>query len=320
MEIRHLRYFVAVAETGSFTRAAQALGIQQPPLSQQVKALETELGFPLFTRHPKGVTLTVGGNVYLTEARRLLTSLTRAAGMAKSAAAGTIGRFSLGFTTSNITHRLSPRLIKAFRQAYPDVEIEIHEGSAARLIDSIVAGKLDMCMVRIPVARPPGVGFRVLGQERLLLVIPRGHALEAQIRPNPRGKFATLPLKAMQDEPFIFVRRPGGMGIYSELMAACARLGFKPKVAAEVENMLTNVALVAAGVGVSAVPASMQFVHQDEVLFLQPRESPQFNVPVTLAYDDVNPNPAAQRFLEFSTRFWKEEERVLTLDTRRAKH
>jgi len=157
------------------------------------------------------------------------------------------------------------------------------------------------------------VGFRVLGQERLLLIIPRGHALEAKVRPATRGGLPTLPLKAMKDEPFIFVRRPGGMGIYSELIDVCARLGFKPRVAAEVENMLTNVALVAAGVGVSAVPASMQFVHQDEVLFLEPRDSPQFNVPVTVAYDEVNPNPAAQRFLEFSTRFWKEEERLLAI-------
>jgi DNA-binding transcriptional LysR family regulator len=315
LELRHLRYFIAVAEAGSFTRAGESLGIQQPPLSQQVKALEQELGFALFSRNPKGVALTVGGRVFLAEAQRLLSSLSRAKGLAASAATGTTGRFSLGFTTSNITHRLSPRLIKSFRHAYPDVEIEIHEGSAARLIDSIVAGRLDMCMVRIPVSRPPGVGFRVLGQERLLLIIPRGHALEAQTRANPKGQFRTLPLKAMKDEPFIFVRRPGGMGIYSELIDACARLGFKPRVAAEVENMLTNVALVAAGVGVSAVPASMQFVHQDDVLFLQPRESPQFNVPVTLAYDNANPNPAAQRFKEFATTFWKEEERALATAT-----
>ncbi len=311
MELRHLRYFIAVADAGSFTRAAQALGMQQPPLSQQVKALETELGFALFKRTPKGVELSVGGRVFLGEARRLLTSLEKAGVLAASAAAGTTGRFSLGFTTSSITHRIAPRLFRAFRSAYPDVEIEIHEGSAAKLIDSIVAGKLDMCIVRIPVARPPGVGFRVLAREPLLLIIPRGHTLEQQVRQNARGAFPTLPLKALKDEPFIFVRRPGGMGIYSELIQACAQLGFKPRVAAEVENMLTNVALVAAGVGVSAVPASMQFVHRDEVLFLLPRGAPQFDVPITLAYDDVNPNPAAQCFLEFSARFWKEEERAI---------
>lgn len=311
MELRQLRYFIAVAEAGSFTRAAEALGMQQPPLSQQIKALETELGFPLFTRHPKGVTLSVGGEVYLTEARRMLAGLQRATSLAAGAASGTTGRLAVAFTTSSITHRLTPRLIRAFRVAYPGVSIEIHEGSAAKLVDTILDGSVDIGLQRTPVARPPGMQFLTLASDPLLLVASNAHPLAKTLRKPKDKALPTLPLKALKHDPFILVRRPGGMGIYSDLLEACKKLGFTPTIAAEVENMLTNIALVAAGVGVSAVPGSMQFVHRDDVIYLQPQEKLHLDVPLTVAHMDHNPNPVAARFLEFAEAFMREQHAAL---------
>lgn len=303
MELRHLRYFIAVAEAGSFTRAAETLGLQQPPLSQQIKALETELGFPLFTRHPKGVTLSVGGAVFLTEARRMLDGLNRATSLAAGAASGTTGRLAIAFTTSSITHRLTPRLIRAFRAAYPGVSIEIHEGSAARLADTILNGSVDIGLQRTPVARPPGMRFLTLASDPLLLVISNAHPLAGKARTGKKDAIPALPLRALKNDPFILVRRPGGMGIYSDLLDACKKLGFTPTIAAEVENMLTNIALVAAGVGVSAVPGSMRFVHRADVIYLQPQEALKLDVPLTVAHMEGNPNPVAGRFLKFAAAF-----------------
>jgi len=309
MELRHLRYFIAVSDAGSFTRAAESLGIQQPPLSQQIKALELELGFPLLLRNSKGVVLTVGGRVFLEESRRLLAGLDQAAQLATNAARGSTGHFSIGFTTSAITHRLVPRLIRAFRSSYPDVEIEIQEGSAARLTESLLGRSLDIGMLRTPVAHPPGVQFRTLLKEQMLLVMPSRHPLATEARRKSRVLHPTISLIALKDEPFILVRRPGGPGMYSDLIDACERLGFTPKIAMEVENMLTNVALVAAGVGVSAVPASLQRVHGEDVLFLLPKEAPQLKAPLTLAFHEDNRNPAAQRFMDFSIPFVKGEQK-----------
>lgn len=307
MELRHLRYFIAVAEAGTFTLAAARLGIQQPPLSQQIKMLETEIGFSLFRRMPKGVELTVGGGVFLDEARNILASVERASQRAGSAAHGNTGKLALGFTTSTITHWLAPRLIRGFRQAYPDVEIEFQEGSAAKQILSVANGSLDVGIVRTPVLRPDGVSFRTLLKEQMLLALPASHPLARAAARGGRGKLATLSLKALKDDAFILVRRPGAPGMYADLILACHRAGFVPQIALEVENMMSNVALVAAGVGVSAVPESMHDIHADDVAYFRPKEAAQLVAPLTLAYRTTSPNPTTDRFLAFAESVGKQK-------------
>lgn len=125
MELRHLRYFVAVAEARHMTRAAERLGIKQPPLSQQIKLLETELGFELFRRHPKGVELTAGGRAYLPDARAILASVDMAAAKAARAAKGIHGSICVGVTSSAAAHPFIPQIIRAYRAAYPDVNIDL---------------------------------------------------------------------------------------------------------------------------------------------------------------------------------------------------
>ncbi len=300
MELRHLRYFIAVAEAKTFTRAAGQLGIQQPPLSQQIKALEHEIGFSLFRRIPKGVELTVGGKVFFNEAHAILASVERASQRASSAAHGRTGKLSLGFTTSTITHELAPRLISGFRRAYPDIELEFQEGSAARLIESVASSALDVGILRTPVYRPDGVSFKLLLLEQMLLALPAIHPLARASHKRRSEKLASLSLLALKDEPFILTRRHGAAGMYADLIAACHRAGFTPQIAAEVENMLSNVALVAAGVGVSAVPESMRGIHSESVTYFRPMEAPQLAAPLNLAYLSNVPNPTTARFLAFA--------------------
>ena len=300
MELRHLRYFVAVAEAGTFTHAAQRLGIQQPPLSQQIKALEQEIGFSLFRRVPKGVELTMGGKVYFNEARSILASVERAGQRASSAAHGKTGKLSLGFTTSTITHRLAPRLISGFRQAYPNIELVFREGSAATLTESVASGSLDVGMIRTPVSRPDGVRFLLQLKEQMLLVLPAVHPLARAAYRKKRAALATLGLRELKDEPFILTRRHGASGMYADLVAACHRAGFNPNIVAEVENMLSNVALVAAGVGVSAVPESMHGIHPEDVAYFRPQEAARLGAPLNLAYQEATTNPTTARFMAFA--------------------
>lgn len=299
MELRHLRYFVAVAEEGHFTRAAERLGMQQPPLSQQIRALEQELGFDLFKRHPKGADLTPGGAAFLAEARAILENVQQAAVRAGRVADGSAGTIAVGFTSSAAAHPLIPQIVRAYREAWPGVSLDFKEGNAAELTEAIAEGKLQLAFLRLPVSRPPGIVFQQLLEEEMLLVLPAGHPLLQ----NRRGDdMPAISLKSLRDERFILVRRHGAPGMYSNLIDACKRAGFTPQIAIEVDRMLTNISLVAAGAGISAVPASMRGFHPDSVVYCRIRDGvPGLSAPLTLATRDDDPPPAARHFLDMVT-------------------
>src|SRR5262249_46329559 len=139
MELRHLRYFVAVAEAGHLTRAAAQLGIQQPPLSQQIKALEDHLGTALFQRHPKGMALTDSGRLFLAEARRILQDVAAMQDRMVRIAAGVRGVVAVGFTTSAAAHAFMPRALRAFRNRYPEIALALSEHNAAEITDRIAS-------------------------------------------------------------------------------------------------------------------------------------------------------------------------------------
>ncbi|MCQ4314263.1 LysR substrate-binding domain-containing protein [Pseudomonas stutzeri] len=291
MELRHLRYFVMVAEEKHFTRAAARLNMQQPPLSQQIRALEDELGFDLFKRHPKGVDLTTGGAVFLDEAKSILARVQEGSRRAARVAKGVEGTLAIGFTSSAAAHPLIPRIIRAFREQYPAVAITLNEGNAGRLTERAMAGQLDVGILRAPVSRPDGIEFHRLLMEELLMVLPVGHPTLAD---HPDA----IELQAIRDEPFILVRRPGAPGMYANLLRACRAAGFEPHVAFEVERMLTNVSLVAAGEGVSVVPASMRDIHSESVVYRRILGArPRLVAPLTLICRSFNQSPALQNFI-----------------------
>ena len=278
MEFRHLRYFVAVAEERHVTRAAQRLGISQPPLSQQIRALELELGVELFVRSARGVELTAAGQALLQEAYAILDQMDRAASRTVRAARGEAGRLSLGFTTSAILHPLVPEIIGAFRQDYQGVELDLHENAAMDLTEALLRHDVQAALLRSPVARPPELAFRELLQEDLLVVLPVGHRLLA------RGCADGVELRDLEHERFIAVRRPGAPGIYQNLIVACRKAGFELPVAAEVPHMLTNIGLVSAGVGISVVPASMGKVDLPQVQYRRLKVTPPITAPLTFVY------------------------------------
>ncbi|MHC6223892.1 LysR substrate-binding domain-containing protein [Pseudomonas sp. X10] len=291
MELRHLRYFVMVAQERHFTRAAARLNIQQPPLSQQIRALEEELGFELFRRHPKGVDLTPGGTAFLEEARAILARVQSGSHRAARVAQGIEGTLVIGFTSSAAAHPLIPRIIRTYRERYPAVSISLDEGSASRLTERIQNGDLDIAVLRAPVTRPKGFEYHRLLLEELLLVLPIGH-------PALAGADQAVDLRTLRDEPFILVRRPGAPGMYANLLRACQAAGFEPHIAFEVERMLTNVSLVAAGEGVSVVPASMRDIHRESVAYRRILGArPRLVAPLTLACRALEGSPARTNFI-----------------------
>jgi DNA-binding transcriptional LysR family regulator len=298
MELRRLRYFVVVAEERHITRAAARLGMAQPPLSQQILALEAELGAKLFDRQPSGVVLTPAGVALLEDARILLDTADRAARRARRVAMGEAGELAAGLTTSAALHPLVPRLLRAYHDAHPSITYDLHESNAAEVTEAVLAGRLAVGLMRAPVARPATLAFVDLGSEQLLAALPSGHALPVQ---PAEGGVGRLELAALAEENFILVRRRSAPGLYANIIEACRLTGFEPRVAAEVGRMLTNLNLVAAGIGVSCVPDSMRQVGGRGVVYatLDAPAAAQalLRAPLTLVYRQLETRPAVLAFI-----------------------
>jgi DNA-binding transcriptional LysR family regulator len=296
MELRHLRYFLAVAEERQLTRAAARLHIQQPPLSQQIQALEQELGFALFTRLARGVELTPAGTVFAQDVRAILEALEQGIAKAARIAAGQLGSVRIALTSSSAFHPLTPAAIREFRERYPDIAIELNEINAAEIIERMLSGRIDAAILRKPTDTPASLQFDLLLEEEMVLVLPAGHALLARV---PKGrKLPRIALEVLAGETFIFVRRPGAPGMYADFLRACEAVGFTPSVASEVPRMVSAINLVAAGAGVTLVPASMQRYTQESVVYCQLGRDQAFTAPLHLVTLRDSANPAAVCFAQ----------------------
>jgi DNA-binding transcriptional LysR family regulator len=248
MELRHFRYFLAVAEELNFTRAAARVGIGQPPLSQQIRSLEEELGAPLFNRLPHGVELTAVGRAFVPEVRAALEQAARAARTARRAGRGETGRLRVGFTGSAAFRPEVPAAIRDFRRAFPEVELFLEEAPTTPLLNWLLAGEVDAAFVRSSPAEFPRVKMMDLGDEAMLVVLPAAHRL---------ARAKTVQVATLAGEPLILFPRDAGPGLYDQIADACRRAGFEPTLG-PVAPQLTSVAnFVAAGVGVSIVPESL---------------------------------------------------------------
>ncbi|AEA63716.1 LysR family transcriptional regulator [Burkholderia gladioli] len=300
MELRHLRYFLAVAEEGQFTRAAERLAMQQPPLSQQIRLLEEEIGFDLFVRQPRGVELTPAGRAFAQNAELVLETLQQGVAHARRIARGELGTIAVGLTSSAGFHPMTTDAIRGFRAAHPGIEITLAELNAAELTERLANGQLQVAFLRKPVDTLPGIAFEPLLDEPMVAVLPVGHRLltaMAEGDPPP-----TISLKALEHEEFILVRRPGAPGMYADFLAACRRQGFVPHVAREVPRMLTGIHMVAAGLGVTLVPASMRRYDHRSAVFCPLADDAGFSAPLHLAHPAEMGDPAAARFVEFVLR------------------
>jgi DNA-binding transcriptional LysR family regulator len=297
MELRHLRYFIAVAEEGHITRAAERLGMQQPPLSQQIKALERELGVQLLRRKPRGVELTEAGRALLDDARAIIAHVDHAFATTRRTARGEQGRIAVGFTSSAPFHPFVPRVIRAFREAFPLVSLTLDESGTTELIADLRNERVDAAFIRTPVADPMGLTVNPLLEEAMLVALPSGHAHASR---GPEG--AALPLAAFAGETFVVYRRPSGPGLYDAIFSACHAAGFSPIVGQEAPRIVSTLNLVAAGLGIAIVPASLQRMQMDGVVYRRLAGAAQPRAPLLLATRRGDTGAVVRHFLNLVKR------------------
>ncbi|ATP29708.1 LysR family transcriptional regulator [Chromobacterium violaceum] len=260
MELRHLRYFLAVAEELHFTRAAERLHIGQPPLSQQIQALEAELGAPLFRRHQRKVELTAAGQQLLPRARQILADSAAAAAAVRRAADGETGELRIGFTSSLPLTPILHHSLQHYRQAYPEVRLTLSEMFTAGQFDALERRQLDLGFVRFNGPTPsPLIRVEELHRDRLLAVVPSAH---------PLAERKTLPLKLLAGEPLIGYPRESGSGLSDVVRQLALQNGLELKMVQEAGEAITQIGLVAAGVGIAILPSPLECVQIPAVRYV----------------------------------------------------
>jgi DNA-binding transcriptional LysR family regulator len=286
VELRHLRYFRAVAEELHFGRAAERLHIAQPPLSQQIRQLERELEVSLFTRSTRRVELTAAGEAYLKRAVAVLDAVDDAGQQARRIAKGVEGHLTIGCVGS-ATYSVLPRLVRALRDELPHVEISIRgEMLAPAQLDALRAGDVDIALLRPPVD-DPAIRVEVLRRDRLIAALPAEH---------PLAQRDLLRVGDLRGEDFIAHAGQGRSVMGGLLAAICADVGFAPRIRHEVSETSTLVTLVAAGLGVAVVPAPTADLDIAGVTYRQ-LEPSSLGVDLVAAHLVDAPSPAIERAL-----------------------
>jgi DNA-binding transcriptional LysR family regulator len=262
MELRHLRYFIAVADELHFGRAAARVRVAQPAVSRQIRTLEQEIGLNLFERDRRRVVLTVAGAAFLQEARSILGHVERAVVTAHRAARGEIGLLRIGYVPA-VVHTGLPEIVRAFRKRFSQVEVRLQEMNPAMQVEALLAERVDVGFVRGPIDEPELASTTVL-KEPLVAVLPSGHRL---------GSHERLSVAMLAKEPFVFQARSRGPGSHDHILAICRRAGFSPQIVQE-GSFTDLLSLVASGAGVAIVPTSLRAIRRAGVLFRPLREQP----------------------------------------------
>lgn len=285
MELRRLQYFVTLAETLNFHRAAQRLHISQPPLTVAIRKLEQELGAPLFERNPRGVTLTPAGEAALEPARIALAQVEQIRLAVKQGVTGERGRLAIGFVGS-ATFELLPRLIEPFRRRHPAVELVLSEGSSGEIQRRVEAGSLDLGLLRLPLQESPDIVVKVVERDHMVVALPSSHLL---------ARKPCLDLKQLVDQPFV---------VYSDIsvlrattVAACQHAGFKVRIVQEAAQLQTILSLVQSGIGIALVPARAKRFTPDRVVLVPLTEL--INIELGIAYTR-NSSAIARNFIEMA--------------------
>jgi len=289
VELRHLRYFVAVAEELHVGRAAARLHMSQPPLSQQIRALERELGLQLFDRSRRRIRLTPAGAALLREARRALAEADRFQESAARLRSGRLGQLRVGFVGSAL-FSLVPEILQAFRREVPEAGLVLHESTSPELVDDVAKRRLDVAFVRPPVGSD-AVRELLLAREPLVAALPASNPVAAA--PEP------LDIAALRAEDFVLFPRSIGPGYLDAVLRACHAGGFVPMATHSATQIHTLVGLVASGLGVSLVPEAVQGMQLPGVVY-KPFAPPVHTIDLTLVWADVPPDPLVETFVDLA--------------------
>jgi DNA-binding transcriptional LysR family regulator len=292
IEFRHLRYFLAVAETQHFTRAAEKLGIAQPPLSQQIRRLEEILGHPLFDRTTRGVKLTPAGKLLAQRARGTLAKVRDDLDRVQRVGRGEEGTLTIGFSGSAIFTRLSS-VLATFQRHYPNVELRLLEMWTSHQIPALQEGTLDVGFLRD--GEPtPGLRLENVLTERYMAVLPETHRLTAK---------QTLRPADLADEPFILFSKSMGSLAYDRTIACCEREGFHPRIVQEAPQWGTAIRLVSAGLGVTLVPACLRNMKIAGATYRSIRSTARTTLEI--AVNETIPSPQAENFIQLARKRMK---------------
>ncbi len=291
MDYRQLRYFIAVAEELSFSRAARRLNISQPPLSVQIKAIETELGTALFSRNRRKVELTPAGELLLENARRAVKQLEHTTDVVRRAGRGEAGTIRLAFTGSVPMREPFAQLLRVFRKRYPDVRIELQHMATGRQFTALANDQIDFGILRPPSALQQNRNIELipLWHDRLRLFIPAGHPLA--------NSHAPIAMADLVDQPFVGVEPLVNCGMHEHLMSLCGSAGFTPRIEQEARELSTVLGLVSAGIGIAILPECYTCIAMPG-LFSRPIAAPEAESWLMMALRLRTLPPLLRRFVD----------------------
>lgn len=288
MELRYLRYFVAVARTRHFTRAAEMLGISQPPLSQQIQRLEREVGTPLLHRLTRGVELTQAGEAFYHDACQILAQSDAALEKARGIARGINGKLSLGIASSNAFYPGIFKRLSQFQTGYPAVELRQKEANMAGLMQELEEGVLDVAFVRLPCESSSRFSLKLIDEEPMVIALRRDHPLAGE---------RELDLQTLREVPPILFPQEVAPGLYELVFNACLRAGINMKTKREASQISTSLSMAAAGFGFALVPQSMACIGLPNVTF-HPLRGCGLKTDIALAWRKFERSPTVKRFVE----------------------
>jgi DNA-binding transcriptional LysR family regulator len=287
MELRHLRYFVAVAEELHFGRAANRLQITQQPLSQQIHNLETELGVQLLHRTKRTVRLTAAGTTFLEGARRILAQAAQTVHLAQSIARGELGELEIGFTGPALSSLL-PAIVQQFRERYPGIHLRLNELRTPPQVEALLKGELHAGLLHPPIDSRI-LNLEVVYRERLALVLPTSHRLA-------QSDNTFISLKDLKEEPFILFPRQIGPVLYDRIISMFQKARFSPNIVQEVTPQQTILSLVSVGIGLALMQESLSRIGHSGVVFKPLKEqSPELEL--AIAWHPDTQHPVLESFL-----------------------
>jgi len=289
IELRHLRYFIAVAEELHFRRAAERLHIAQPGLSQQVQALEEQLGVQLLERSRRRVQLTFAGTTLLEEGRRVLALLERAEALTGLAGRGEVGHLTIGVIRS-ATYKILPNILREYKHRYPKVKLVVRDMVSAVQIECLRRGEIEVGIVRAPVTTE-GLVATTLGQDQVAIVMPDRH---------PLAKVKKVSLRALANEPLIIWPAAPRPSWADNMIAMCRHAGFEPQIAQEASEPATALSLVSAGLGLTLVPESLTALAWKGVVF-RCVPDPAYTTQLLLVHRDEGVSETLGRFLDVAS-------------------